>query len=107
MKHSEDGTLIKELLNLKRNKIGLARLYLDPNNPRFGIDRYLSDNRVVEDAVQQNAQKKIEEIGIEDLKLSVQRYGFAPTDPIVVRPLTNIQNKFVVLEGNRRVATLK
>ncbi len=95
----------KELLYLRRLKVELEQLYLDPNNPRFGIGRDIPDKRVVEDAVQQNTQRKIEEIGINDLISSIQRYGFVPTDPVVVRQLSG--DAFVIVEGNRRVATLK
>jgi len=95
----------KELLNLKHQKVKLEQLYLDPNNPRFGIGRGTPDKRIVEDAVQQNTQKKIEEIGTNDLISSIQRYGFVRTDPVVVRRLSD--DAFVIVEGNRRVAALK
>ena len=95
----------KELLRLKRKKVNLDQLYLDPDNPRFGSARGISDKRVLEDSVQNNAQKKIETIGIADLLSSILRYGFVSTDPVVVRRLGD--GKFVVVEGNRRVATLK
>lgn len=96
----------KELLNLKRRKVNLSELYLDPNNPRFGDIEYKPDNRIVEYGVQKEAQRKIEEeIGIEDLLTKIQHYGFVPTDPVVVRRFA--EDQFVVLEGNRRIATLK
>jgi len=95
----------KELLNLKRKKVNLDQLYLDPNNPRFGAGRFVPDARVAELSVQDNAQRKIEAIGIEDLLTKIRHYGFVPTDPIVVRRFADEQ--FVVLEGNRRTAALK
>lgn len=93
----------KELLNLKRDTVCLDQLYLDPNNPRFGVGRYISDQNIVE--YQDIAQQKIESIGIEDLLPKIRHYGFVPTDIVVVRHFGD--NQFVVLEGNRRVATLK
>lgn len=95
----------KELLNLKREKVTLSQLYLDPNNPRFGAGRFVSDNRVSEDSIQEASQRKIEAIGIDDLLTKIRHYGFVPTDPIVVRRFTD--DKYVVLEGNRRTAALK
>lgn len=95
----------KELLNLKREKVSLSQLYLDPNNPRFGAGRFVPDDRIAEDGVQSEAQRKIEAIGIEDLLPKVRHYGFVPTDPIVVRRFG--EDQYVVLEGNRRTATLK
>jgi len=102
----DELTPTKELLGLRREQIALNQVFLDPNNPRFGLDRHLPDARIGEESVQQNARNLIErEIKIDDLKASFLRYGFVPTDPIVVRPFA--KNKYVVLEGNRRVTTLK
>jgi len=96
----------KELLSLKREQIKSDQVYLDPNNPRFGLDRHIPDSRIDEESLQQNCRKRIEdEIKIDDLKASFLRYGFVPTDPVVVRAFA--KNKYVVLEGNRRITTLK
>ncbi len=96
----------RELLSLKRKEIALEQVFLDPNNPRFGLDRHLPDSRIDEENVQKNARDLIErEIKIDDLKASILRYGFVPTDPVVVRAFA--KDKYVVLEGNRRITTLK
>ena len=101
-----DVSATRELLGLQREQLTLDQVYLDPNNPRFGFERHLPDSRIHEDAVQQHARELIErEIKIDDLKASILRYGFSPTDPIVVRAFA--KDKYVVLEGNRRVTTLK
>lgn len=96
---------IQGLLTLTREKVRLDQLYLDPRNPRFGGGSKLLDDRIPEKQVQEAARRKIEEIGIEDLIPSIRNHGFVPTDPIVVREFET--GKFVALEGNRRVATLK
>src|SRR5690242_9686625 len=96
---------IKELLALKNVKVNLEQIFLDPNNPRLNVARITPDNRVTEDLVQENTQEKLETNGIDDLLSSIKTYGFVPTDPIVVRELPT--GKFVVVEGNRRAATLK
>lgn len=95
----------KELLNLKRKKVDLDQLYLDPNNPRFGAGKFVPDARIAESSVQEAAQRKIDAIGIDDLLTKIRHYGFVPTDPIVVRRFA--EDQYVVLEGNRRTATLK
>ena len=96
---------IKELLGLKNLKVNLEQIFLDPNNPRLNVARITPDNRVIEELVQKNTQEKLEDNGIDDLLSSVKTYGFVPTDPIVVREIS--AGKFVVVEGNRRAATLK
>ncbi len=88
----------------------LNRLFLDPNNYRF-IDK--SDYKVVPDdqikdlRVQQRtfnllAGKNNE--NILDLIVSFKTNGFLEIDQIQVR---EIEKDYVVLEGNRRIATLK
>ena len=96
---------IKELLGLKNLKVNLEQIFLDPNNPRLNVARITPDNRVTEELVQKNTQEKLEDNGIDDLLSSIKTYGFVPTDPIVVREIS--AGKFVVVEGNRRAASLK
>jgi hypothetical protein len=103
-KHTNTAS-IKELLSLERYQVALSQLYLDPRNPRFGGNSKLPDTRIAEGPIQENARKKIEEIGVEDLLSSIRTHGFVPTDPIVVREFSD--GKYVALEGNRRVGTLK
>jgi hypothetical protein len=93
-----------ELLKLKPRKVKLNQLYLDPNNPRFGTVQTIPDDRAFEDSIQQNAQQKIEVIGIDDLIQKISRYGFVSTDVVVAR---KCKNDFVVIEGNRRLAALR
>ncbi|SRR6266571_7334044 len=95
----------KDLLDLKRRKVKIAQLFLDPNNPRFGLDRSVPDRRVTELGVQDGCVLKIKDVGIGDLLATFKRYGFVPTDPVVVRKIG--EEKYVVLEGNRRVAVMK
>ncbi len=102
----KDVQSTRELLGLKRVEIKLEQVYLDPNNPRFGLDKHIPDSRIDEESVQQHARETIErDIKIDDLKASILRYGFVPTDPVVVRAFA--KDKYVVLEGNRRITTLK
>lgn len=53
-----------------------------------------------------SAQSNDEEFfKVDDLKASMREIGYVGIDRIVVRPLSN--GKYVVLEGNRRTATIK
>ena len=96
-----------ELTELSAN---IDDLYLDPNNPRFWSEqthRRTPDNRVTEEAVQSRVVHEIRRHQVEELQYSILRSGFLPLDRIVVRPLEGADNKFVVVEGNRRLAALK
>jgi AAA15 family ATPase/GTPase len=88
----------------------IDRLLLDPNNYRF-IDKpeykAVPDSQVSDDKVQQRTFNFI--IGenndnINDLILSFKTNGFLDIDQIQVK---SIEDKYLVLEGNRRTATLK
>ena len=88
----------------------IDRLLLDPNNYRF-IDRddyrpVLAEN-VADDRVQQRTFDFIvgrNNDNISDLISSFTNNGFLEIDQIQVRA---VGDKYLVLEGNRRVATLK
>ena len=91
--------------------LSINSLYLDPNNYRF-IDQ--ADYRKVEksDLFDDRIQKRTHTFivgekrkGIEDLIKSFTASGFLPVDLIQVEK--GLSGKFRVLEGNRRVATLK
>src|SRR5262245_30062724 len=92
-------------------------LLLDPNNPRLIHD--LNFGERIEDAQIQANQQRITDLFIEksmaredeftdimDLYDSMIRIGYVGIDRIVVRELTG-QDKYLVIEGNRRVSTIK
>lgn len=88
--------------------IELESIFLDPNNPRFtDITAKVSDTRTVEDAVQSDAMVRISKEGVEELIGSILHNGFLPLDRVVVRELSGLDGKYVVVEGNRRIAALK
>jgi hypothetical protein len=83
---------------------------LDPNNPRFWSEksaRDVPDRKVPEPNHQASALEAISEHGVEELLTSILRNGFLPLDRIVVRPIEGHPDKYVVVEGNRRLAALK
>ena len=95
----------------KRLTLSLSSLYLDPNNYRF-IDhsdyRPVSQERVFDDEVQRQTRMfilgdKSENVG--DLVASFTQNGWLDVEPIHVKRIS--ERRFLVVEGNRRVSTLK
>ena len=118
--------MTEKSVQLKSKKIPLDRLLLDPNNPRLAKSLDLRE-RVSDDGVVA-AQPRIEalfvqrkgasaelddeessdgSIDISDLVNSMLKIGFVPVDQVVVRKLSGTEDKYLVIEGNRRVATAK
>lgn len=99
------------LLNIgdfKEKTIPLAEVFLDPNNPRFSTaQKIISENKIADKNVQQWCFENMEAFNITELKESIMRVGFLPIDKIVVRPIKGEINKYVVVEGNRRITALK
>ena len=90
--------------------LSINKLYLDPNNPRFWTEKTtgdIADRRIVQDDIQARTARDIEEHGVEELLHSILRNGFLPLDRIVVREIEGHADKYVVVEGNRRLAALK
>lgn len=85
----------------------LEEVFLDPNNPRFFIEpqNIVPDNKITEKAVQEKCLVKMKSYGIDDLKESIRKVGFLQIDKVVVRLLDT--NKYVTVEGNRRIAALQ
>lgn len=92
-------------------------LMLDPNNPRFVKD--FNINALVADEKVESKQSDIMKLfkkttttddedvtNISDLYQSFMTIGFVAIDRIVVRKLANT-DKYLVIEGNRRVSTIK
>lgn len=87
------------------------RLMLDPNNYRFrDSPAYtpVDEDQVEDDKIQQRTFNLL--VGrnyeqISDLVTSMKENGFIPVDQIQVKALPS--GNFLVLEGNRRIATLK
>ena len=94
----------------KRITRHIDRLILDPNNYRF-IDRsdyrFVPDTELADDRIQQRTRNFIEGKNYEnirDLIVSFTTNGFLDIDQIQVKA---VGDKYLVLEGNRRVTTLK
>jgi hypothetical protein len=105
--------------------LALEELLLDPNNPRF-VQRtqsagFVSDEDAGTDEKQEGILRQFSAVAtdqanddedepdttsIQDLRDSMLRIGYVAIDKIVVRRVA-ATGKYLVLEGNRRVATLK
>ncbi len=95
----------------RRFPLSLSSLYLDPNNFRFiddGDYHTVPDDRLTKADIQRRTQRFILGPGaerIKDLIASFTQNGWLDMEPIHVRKLSD--RRFLVVEGNRRVATLK
>src|ERR1041384_3528195 len=95
--------LVKQSLVSK--KIGIDKLLLDPNNPRFcAFRRKVSVGRIAEPGVQKKTLQEISEFGVDELKESLLQVGFLPIDRIVVVLVQENADGYVAIEGNRRLA---
>lgn len=96
----------------RRQNISLKNLYLDPNNYRFidaeNYTEIIEDSDFLREDVQRRTVSLILGRGAEnvrDLIDSFRKSGFLAVDQIQVKQLGN--GKYLVIEGNRRVACLK
>jgi hypothetical protein len=95
----------------RRLTLALSSLFLDPNNYRFiDHDDYAAvpSDQVMDDEVQRRTRRLIlghNEENVSDLVASLRQNGWLDVEPIHVRKPA--ERKYLVVEGNRRVATLK
>ena len=93
---------------LEAIELPLSAIYLDPNNPRFvsAESTPVSDEEIDAKLIQENAQRLlVRDHDVEKLRMNMEVNGYLPIDRIVVRSFK--KDKYVVLEGNRRVAAAK
>lgn len=96
---------------LKQITVKYDHLVLDPNNPRF-ITRH-EDKVAEEDFLGQDMSGKTadklpkERYKIIELANSIKQNGWLPVDYIFVRKLQDQKDRYVVLEGNRRVTAIR
>lgn len=100
-------------------KVAIDDLLLDPNNPRFVRDlresERVPDERLEEkqgatlrlfDNRRAGEDDEFDVTNISDLYASMTTIGFVPIDRVVVRPIRG-SSKYLVIEGNRRISTVK
>lgn len=84
----------------KKDQVSLDNLVFDTENPRFVTGDSFSSS---EDAT---IITKLHEISdLNELIFSISSNGYLDVEPLIVMPSKN--GKYIVLEGNRRLATLK
>ena len=95
----------------RRQRVSLASLYLDPNNYRFADHpdyRPVAPGDVFKADVQRRTMKLVlgdNLANVDDLVKSIKANGWLDLDAILVQRQDD--RRFLVVEGNRRVATLK
>jgi len=101
----------EQLRSSGRRTVPLGRLYLDPNNYRF-VDhsdyRSVPPEHVFDPDVQRRTTSFVlgrQQENVRDLLASIRANGWLDIDPILVE--SRGKGRFLVVEGNRRVATLK
>jgi hypothetical protein len=87
------------------------QLLFDPNNYRYQDTTdfvYADQSRFHEESVQERAYKTLRaSASVEQLKASILRNGFIPIEKLVVKEYPQKIGKYLVLEGNRRLAALR
>jgi len=96
--------------------VSIDLLLLDPQNPRFetpvAVDEAAFDSLDIQEATKTTLGQP--RFGVNDLAQSIRQIGFLPVDRVVVLEFdatstvaaTGTQ-KYIVIEGNRRVAAIK
>jgi hypothetical protein len=95
----------------------IENLVLDPNNPRFASDfaviEPVPDSRLVDSEKDTLARFQMQgavtddaTTSTADLRRSMMDIGYVPIDRVVVRRIGDT-DKYLVIEGNRRVSTVK
>lgn len=98
------------LERLKPISLDLNRVLLDPNNPRLAEVRGTiePEEGIDGNGVQETTFATLKKDGIDDLRASIATSGYLPIQMLVVRKhFKHGSDKYVVLEGNRRVAAIK
>lgn len=96
--------------DLEELTVDFDNVFLDPNNPRFWQDsssKLIPDVKIIDEKIQLKTYELMQSFGIDDLYVNILRNGFLPLDRIVVRAISGHTDKYVVVEGNRRLTALR
>jgi len=94
---------------MKAEAISLNDLLLDPNNYRLQEQdsfAQIEPNRFHLDRVQSGTLSRLRRENIRPLRDSIYSNGFLEIERIVVTPYEHADGKYLVIEGNRRIAAL-
>lgn len=95
-------------IKIKEALLCIDNILLDPQNPRFATkNRSYTISDFKDKNVQLEMIKKLETYKIKQLIDSIKENGFLSLERVVVVRLEQRSNKYVVVEGNRRIAAIK
>lgn len=97
----------EEMQKMKPQTVRLEQVYLDSNNPRLEAlkPEPIPDERLAEPGIQLECLERLKKFDIKALAESIRTFGFCTLDRVVLRRLD--EDKYIVAEGNRRVAALR
>lgn len=90
--------------------VSFDRLYLDPNNPRTPGGHstgYEDHQKLFDDKLQEKLVELLLAQQLDSLMDSFMGSGWMPVDRPIVWEHPEVRGKYVVVEGNRRLATLR
>ena len=109
------------MIELNEISVNIDDLLLDPNNPRFK-QTLKTDKKILDEelekvqektlkifdtkSIPENEEEGLNVTNIKYLYESMKKIGYVPIDRVVIRPVKG-SNKFLVIEGNRRISTAK
>ncbi len=94
---------------MRAEALQLDQLLLDPNNYRLQEQdsfAQIEDNRYHLERVQNGTKTRLGRENLRPLRDSIFSNGFLEIERIVVTPYDHAEEKYLVVEGNRRVAAL-
>lgn len=97
-------------MDFEEKDLPISSLLLDPNNFRYQDESEFvtaDERRFHEESVQDRAYRRLRRESLAELKKSILTNGFLPVERLVVRPYGDSGEKYVVVEGNRRLAALR
>jgi hypothetical protein len=93
--------------------VDVSKLVPDPNNPRFTTseDDLVTHTKTLDKAITGETFRRMcpndgDRFRIEDLCRSIKENGWQPVDAMFVRKLDGTEDRYVVLEGNRRLTAI-
>jgi hypothetical protein len=89
------------MTTLQKSFLEVQCLDFDPDNPRF------LDAVITAEGEARAIARMLEEENLEELVGSIGNQGFFPGEPLLVAPSPSVQGRYIVVEGNRRLAALR
>jgi len=104
---------IPKFLNCKEiNDICYKNLYLDPKNPRLALRLDTRSKKYSFEEIKAMQKELIDrindnEVSFKKLRISLETNGYIGAERIIIQEIEGIKGKFLVKEGNRRIAVIK